>query len=157
MEWHVATERDLMGALAAAMYGHDPDAARNLIQYFHERFQDGGPYNNRVLIQFLTHAFGKIITEGWSADHAFGLKLKRGCYERENTLERDVIAAAYMLLLIRKKRNWLDAKGMVANFLFEDGKGEKAVEAAYAKYRESLSFLSDEQLIGMLPEGTPII
>lgn len=80
---------------------YEPFAARSLIEYFHERFREGYPYNERVLLEFVAHAFAKMIEENWTADHAFGLKLRREHYQREGTDERNMTAAAYMTLLIR--------------------------------------------------------
>lgn len=157
MKWRDISEADLNGALAFVLHGHDPDAARNLIEYFHECIHEREPYNEGILLELLDHAFGKIVREGWSADHAFGLKLKRGKRQRPDTTERDVIAAAYMILLIRNGWTWLDAKGQAANLLFPDGRGEKAVEAAYALCKEEFEPMSDELLIDMLPQGTPVI
>ena len=157
MKWHDVVNSELNGALAAVKYGHDPVAAKNLIEYFLERFRDGSHYNEHILLEFLDHAFGKIIEEGWSADHAFGLKLKRGHYERDCTLERDVMSAAYMILLMRKNWTWLEAKGEAANLLFPESKGEKAVEAAYANYKSEFARLPDKVLLDMLPPDTPVI
>ncbi len=170
MKWHDVVNSELNGALAAVKYGHDPVAAKNLIEYFLERFRDGSHYNEHILLEFLDHAFGKIIEEGWSADHAFGLKLKRGHHERPDTTERDVIATAYMILLMRKNKNknknknwtWLEVKGEAANLLSQagllpDGKGEKAVEEAYAFYANVFACLPDQALLDMLPPDTPVI
>jgi len=157
MKWQDVSESDLKGALSSVVYGHDPVATRNLIEYFYERIHNGTPYNECVLREYLDHAFGKIIEDGWTADHAFGFKLKRGHHERQDTTERDVVATAYMILLMRRNWTWLDAKGAAANLLFPDGEGEKAVEAAYALYKEALQLLPDNVLNKMLPPGTPVI
>ncbi|HMV21143.1 MAG TPA: hypothetical protein PKL28_11205 [Rhodocyclaceae bacterium] len=157
MKWCDVKDADLNGALAAVKYGHDPVAAMNLIEYFHERFKGDFPYNERILIEFIGHAFSKIIEDRWGADHAFGLKLTRGKYEREDNYERNVIAAAYVILLMRKKWTYLDARGEAANLLFPDGKGEKAVEAAYAMYSCHFKSLPSGLLEAMLPLGTPVI
>jgi hypothetical protein len=157
MKWSDVKEADLNGALAEVKYGHDPVAARSLIEYFHERFREGLPYNERVLFEFLSHAFEKIIENGWTADHAFGLELKRGHFERPDTTERDIIAAAHVILLMRQNRTWQDAKGETANLLFPDGRGDKAVEAAYAFYKDALSHYPDELLTQMVQAGTPFI
>lgn len=157
MKWRDVSEADLMGALAAVKHGYDPVAARNLVEYFYERFQHGDPYNERVLYEYLAHAFEKIVEDDWSPDHAFGFMLKRGHYEREDTTERDVVAAAYVILLRRRKWKLQDAIGEAANLLFEDGEGDKAVEKAYADYKGVLSYLPDETLKRILPPGAPVI
>jgi hypothetical protein len=157
MKWLDVTDGDLQGALAAIKHGFDPDAARNLIAYFHEHMREGVDFNQQVLLDYLYHAFGKIIEDGWSADHAFGLKLKRGHYERESTLERDMTATAYIILLMRRGWNYLDATGEAANLLFPDGQGEKAIVAAYGHYKGVFSKLPEDILLELLPQSTPII
>jgi hypothetical protein len=151
------SDHDLKGALTAVKYGYDPVAALNLIEYFHKKISEDGAYHTPFLLEYIHHAFGKIVEEGWSADHAFGLKLKRGNYPRTDHTERNVQVAAYVILLRRRKWTLLDAKGEAANLFFPDGKGEKAVESAYAFYRESLEILPDETLTTILPHGTPVI
>ena len=151
MTWHDVSDDDLNSALAAVKYGHDPDSALKLVQYFYERIHHGESYNEPVLLEYLHHTFGKIIEDECSANHAFGFKLKRGHYKRETTSERDVFAAAIMILLMRKGWTWLDAKGEAANRLFPDGKGEKAVEAAYKLYSDALSNVPNNLLMKMLP------
>ena len=109
------TDADLRCALNAVVHGHDPAAARNLIEYFYRRISVGQPYNQHILVEYLHYAFGKIINDKVTADQAFGFKLTRGKYERDDTSERDVFAAAYMTLLMRKGWTWLDAKSEAAN------------------------------------------
>ena len=111
MKWGDVTDADLIGALNAVEYSHDPVAARNLIEYFHERFSNEMPYNDDVLLAFIRLAFKRIADDGWSADHAFGLKLKRGHYLRDDTTERDVMAAAFVILRMRQGWRWSDAVG----------------------------------------------
>jgi hypothetical protein len=148
---------NLQGYLAFVKYGHDPEAARDLMKYFHERITKGLPFNQPVLLEYLGHAFGQILNENKSADEAFGLKLARGKYPRPNTTERDAIAAAYMVLLMRSGRTWEEAKGEAANFLFPDGTGDKAVETAYSQCRDEFHALTDKVLLDMLPDDTPVI
>lgn len=157
MKWGDVTDADLIGALNAVEYSHDPVAARNLIEYFHERFSNEMPYNDDVLLAFIRLAFKRIADDGWSADHAFGLKLKRGHYLRDDTTERDVMAAAFVILRVRQGWRWNDAVGGAANLLMPDGRGDAAVKAACAKYRETLTLLPDETLGSLLPAGTPVI
>lgn len=140
------TDKDLYGALAAVMHGFDPVAAHNLVRYFHDCLQDGRPYNEQILLDYVYHAFGKIINEKVSADHAFGFKQSRGKYQREDATERDVVAAALVMLHMRNKKSYLEAKGDSANALFPDGEGEKAVEAAYSQYKSVLQYMSTEAL-----------
>lgn len=149
LRWTDVTHEDLAVALASIKRGHDPETVRNVIEYFHERMSNGFPYDKDILYDLMAHVFAGIVA-GKSADQAFGLKLERGKYEREDTTERDVTAAACMVLMIRKRTNWLDAKGYTANLLFPDGTGEKAVELAYKEYRAELEQCPDEILLEML-------
>lgn len=156
-KWDDISDSDLRGALAAVKYGHDPVAARNLIEYFHERMRDCRPLNDLILREYIEHAFARIIEDEKSADVAFGLRLARGEFPRPNTMIRDVQAAAYITILMRKGWTWLEAVGEAANLLFPDGKGDKAVQQAYAEHRDYLGNLRNEYLIGLLPEGAPVI
>lgn len=156
-KWGEMTGDDLKGALVAVIHGHDPVAARNLIECFHERMRDDQTYDERVLLEYVHHAFTKIVKENWTADQAFGLKLRRGHYERDDHLERDIQATGYVILLMRKGWKWEDAIGEAANLLFPDDEGDKAVEAAYAEYKDTLSHEHDDSLLSMLPTGTPVI
>lgn len=157
MKWNDVKDADLEGALAAVMHGYDPIAARSLIEYFHERLCDGLPYNERVLIEFIGHSFGKIVEDDWCADHAFGLKPKRGHHKRPDTSIRNLVAAANMILLMRGNQTWQNAKGEVANRLFPDGRGDKAVEQAYSFYKDALSHYPNDLLAQIVQDGTPFI
>lgn len=157
MKWDDVTDDDLENALVGVKYGHDPIAARNLIEYFYERMSDGRGYNQRVLNEFISLAFTRIVEGDWTADQAFGLTLGRGRYERKDTSERDIACVAYVILLMRHGWTWLDAVGEAANQFFPDGRGEKAIQAAYTIYKSELGEYPDTSLLGMLPEGTPVI
>lgn len=158
MKWLDVTEADLNDALAAVKYGHDPDAARNLIEYFYERIRSGERHNERVLLEFLDHAFGKIVEDNWSPNHAFGLALKRGQYPRKDTTLRDVMAAAYVILLRRRNLTLQETIGEAVNLLSDDSnKGDKAIESAYAQYKAVLECMPDESLKEMFPPGTKFI
>jgi hypothetical protein len=157
MKWEDVSDADLNGALMAVKYGHDPVAAKNLIEYFYERIGNCGRFNERVLLELLNHAFGKIIEEDASADQAFGLKLGRGKYPREDKVIRDVMATAYMILLMRQGWTWEDAKGEAANLLCSSDAGDKAMEKAYADHKDLMKLFPDDTLKEMLPPGTPVI
>jgi hypothetical protein len=149
--WRNSTLVELNTELAFVIQENDPVAAKNLINYFHERFNDigldGCPKNDiGVLCQYMEYVFEKIVVESWNADQALGLKRRRGKYKRAETETRDYELAACMILLVRKGKKWLEAKGETANQFFEDGKGEKAVEAAYSNHKHLFTLFSDEQL-----------
>lgn len=151
--WRDVTLSELNTELAYVIHENDPVAAENLINYFHQRFADigldGCPQGAiGVLCEYIEHAFSKMIVDDYTPAQALGLKRPRGKHPRPCTFERDCQIAAYVVLLMRKGKTWLDAKGEAANRYFEDGKGEKAVEAAYAKYKElfHLSHFEDDEL-----------
>ena len=152
MKWAAVPDADIRGALNVVLHAHDPAAAKNLIEYFHERFSNEMPYNEEVLLAFVKMAFRRMAEDGWSADHAFGLKQKRGHHQREDTFERDVMAAAFVTLRMRRGAKWSDAVGEAANLLMPDGTGDRAIQMAYARFKEGFSSLPDEVLVGVLPE-----
>ncbi|HRQ35479.1 MAG TPA: hypothetical protein PK361_07700 [Chiayiivirga sp.] len=152
MKWAAVTDADLMGALNAVMYSYDPVAAENLIEYFHERFSNEMPYNQDVLLAFVKMAFRRIVDDELRIDIAFGLAQQKGKHRRDDTTERDVMAAAFVILGMRRGAKWSDAVGEAANLLMPDGTGDRALQMAYARYKECFSSLPDEVLVGLLPE-----
>ena len=44
MKWGDVTDADLRGVLNVVGHAHDPVAARSLIEYFHEWFENDLPY-----------------------------------------------------------------------------------------------------------------
>ncbi len=155
-KWNDVTDADLEGALLVVKYDHDPSAAHALIEYFHQRIHGGRPYNERLLLEFVAHAFKKIAVDKWSADHAFGIskKRKRGKHQRDDTSSRDIVGAAFMVLLTRNKISWEIAKANAAELFFDpdgDGRGQKAMERAYATYKDSFWGWSNEDLASLLP------
>lgn len=149
LKWQDVTRDDLDAALASIKRGHDQEAAQNIIEYFHERMSTGISYDQQFLHELMAFVFAGI-AEGKTADQAFGLKLQRGKYEREDTTERDVTAAACVVFMRRKGVRYLDAKGDTANLLFPDGKGEKAVEEAFREYRCELECCTSGTLLELL-------
>lgn len=107
-KWDEVTSGELMTNIEYLQCHHDPVLARNVIELFHERMEDGEHINMDALYLLSRYAFAKII-EGKTADQAFGLKLARGQYERPDTDERDMAAAALITLLMRKGNTWEDA------------------------------------------------
>lgn len=157
------TPETVQGSVELVKLKSNADEAQFLIHYFHFMLRDGGLFDNvqlspieRAFVDYVEHAFARITEEGESTQIAFGLQLRRGKHPREDTSDRDFIATAYIILLMRKNWTWKDAKGEAANLLFPVDKGDKAVEAAYAKHRDELRICSDEALVGFLPRGTAI-
>jgi len=138
--WRDVTVGELKTELAFLVETNDPVAAKNLINYYQKRFADiglDGCPNGAIgiLCEYIEHVFNKMIVENYTPEQALGLKRPRGKYHRPDTFERDCAITAYMVLLMRQGYKWLDAKGEAANRYFEDGKGDKAVETAYEKYK----------------------
>lgn len=159
MKWANVTRDDLNAALASIKNGHDPEAARNLQEYFHECMSSGYPYDRDVLHEYMTLVFARIVEDKRTGCQAFGLKLWRGGYDREDTTERDVTAAACVVLLMRKGVLWQDAIGDAANLMFPDGEGEKAIKVAHAQYKSEIEHYPDGTLLEILGPlgGTSLI
>lgn len=152
------TVEDVEGAVASVKFGYDEEAARNLIHYFHFMLRDGGLFcsthlnpKERLFIEFVEHAFARMTEKGKTAEIAFGLELGRGEYQRKDTTERDVEAAAVVILLRRNGWPRTDAVEEAANIDPEWPEGEW-VAGACRKYEEELSRLSDTSLLEMIPE-----
>jgi hypothetical protein len=159
MKWANVTHDDLKAALASIKNGFDPEAAQNLIEYFHERMSSGYPYDEEILRELMALVFSRMVEDKRTGSQAFGLKLWRGGYDRVDTTERDVKAAAFVVLLMRKDIRWQDAIGDAANFMFPDGEGDKAVKEAYAHYKSEVEHYPDGTLMEILGPfaDTPLI
>lgn len=165
--------KDVVGAVSSVKldptkYGIDRDAAENLIHYFHFMLAGEHLFQNvqlspieHAFVDYVGHAFKRITEDGESTQVAFGLQAARGKYKRGDATERDLIAVIHVIMLMRMAWKWQDAIGEAANHWFPDGKGEKAIEAAYSKFKNGdESYLwgaPDALLISMLPSGTPHI
>lgn len=147
-----ASHDELLSALEAAKSGHDPDSARALMAEMLRQLQAGSKTIGPYVENWVIHAFTKILEEDWKADQAFGLLARKGKYERPDTHDRDLIAAALVVLEMKSGTTWEEAVGEAANKLFEDGSGDKAVQAAYAKHHETLSLLPTETLASLMPK-----
>lgn len=159
MKWKNVTRDDLKAALASIKNGHDPEAALNLIEYFHECRSNGYSHDEDVFREWMDLVLARIVEDKRTGSQAFGLKLWRGGYDREDTTERDMAAAACVVLLMRKKFLWQDAIGDAANLLFPDGKGDKAVKAAHAEIKPEIEHYADSILLEMMGPlaSTPLI
>ena len=101
---------------------------------------------------WIVHAFGKIIEDGYSPDQAFGLKAVRGVHERPDTHDRDIVATAMVILAMRAGENWENAIWKAATALFDHGRGDSAVKTAYTKYKDALNLLPDASLTALIPD-----
>jgi hypothetical protein len=77
LTWQELSHEELRAALAGAKSGSDPRAAMKLIGYFHGRIRDNLPYDQTILLEYLLHAFGRIV-DGLPADRALGLDARAG-------------------------------------------------------------------------------
>lgn len=155
------TVKDVTCAVASVKFDFDEVAAQNMVRYFHYRLKNGCLFDGvrlkpkeRAFVDYVEHAFARMVEQKKSPEVAFGFVPGRGEHKRENTTERDVIAAAYMVLLMKNSWRRVDAIGIVANFLFPDGNGESAVKEAYAKYRGYFVTLPEKTLLDFLPADT---
>lgn len=164
------TIKDVKGSVGIVKLEHDELAARNLFHYFHYRLKDGGIFDDigklnpmeRAFVDYVEYAFARVVDQGKSFDVAFGLAPGRGEHQRESTVERDVIAAAYMTLLERNDWKYEIAVDEVAKFLsqkgfFQKGKGKSAVKKAYAEFHETFSTTQEKTLMELLPDDVPPI
>lgn len=147
-----ATHDELLSALELSKTGHSPETALALMAEMLRQLQAGSRSITPYVENWVIHAFAKILEEGCSADQAFGLKVCKGKYERSDTHDRDLVAAAIVVLAIKSGMKWEDAIGEAANKVFEDGLGDKAVQAAYAKYRETLELFPKPYLASLIPK-----
>lgn len=154
------TTAEVRVLLVRAKSGNDADAAQKLIAHFRDAIIDGGDFDRRLLDDYLLHAFGKILNDLKDeklakrpiADQAFGIKSKKGQYERiDNTVRNIQIAAFVKYLMLYRGNNWEDAIGAAANHFGDGDGGDGMVKNAYAEYKNTLP--EDEwQLKSMLPE-----
>jgi hypothetical protein len=73
LTWPDTSEADLRAALASVKGGFDASASMKLIKYFYARIHDNLPYDQTILLEYLEHAFGKIV-DGVQPNHAFGFE-----------------------------------------------------------------------------------
>lgn len=146
-----ASHDELLSALEAAKSGHSPESARALMAEMLRQLKSGSKTIGPYVENWAIHAFTKILEENWKADQAFGLLARQGQHERPDTHDRDLIATATVILEMRSGMTWREAIGDAANRLFEDGSGDKAVEAAYAKHHQTLGLLPTNTLAAIVP------
>lgn len=143
---------EILSLLEAAKTSNEPESARALMSVMLRQLRAGNRSISPYVDNWIIYAFGQILEEGRSADEAFGLKGIRGKHKRPDTHDRDLIAAAIVILAMRSGTKWEDAVGDAANKLFEDGRGDKAVQAAYTKHRDTLQLLPSASLAAIVSE-----
>ena len=160
--WREIELNDLKAALESIKLDNDPEAAKNFIEYFHDRFKDighdGCPIGPiGILCQYIEHAFEKMIVDNWTPEQALGLKVRRGKYSRPDITERDHLLTASMLLHINDGKGYLEAIGATANEYFGPNNGDKAVEEAYRRHKELFKTcdFSHQDLIDYINHASP--
>ncbi|MFC0708096.1 hypothetical protein [Azorhizophilus paspali] len=146
-KWDDITADGLMGAVYAAKGKYDPELSRNVIEAFHERMEregDGFYLSKDVeaLCVLMKHVFAQIL-EGRTADQAFGLKPIKGKHERPSTMDRDMAAAAIVVLGVRRGSTRFAA---VADAAVRLGISESVAGKAYDEYREAICLCTDADL-----------
>lgn len=140
-KWDEITSEELYGNITSLQSNHNPELTLNVIEALHERMRDDIPVPYELLCYFLEPVFAQIL-EGKSADQAFGLKQTKGGYARPDTHDRDLRAAALIILRMRSGKTWLDAVADVSEILHVV---EPTAARAYKKF-SSLDCLPSEAL-----------
>lgn len=108
-KWDDVTEKDVWGALSVLKHCHNPKAARSLVEFFYERFDDGdGNLKDAVtdaMLDAMLHTYvhlvlKRIVADGWTPEQAMGFKRRKGRL-KENNQGRDIEIAAYVALALR--------------------------------------------------------
>lgn len=141
---------ELMILLEITKKGTNPALSRSFMVIALRQLREGNRTIFPLIENWVIHAFGKIIDDKESADVAFGLTTGKGKRARPDTHDRDILIAAHVILDMRDNKKWDCAIGDAANLFFPDGKGDKAAEAAYSKYKDILGMLPDETLRGLI-------
>lgn len=151
------SDNDILCALSQVKHSFEPELARDLIEYFHEKIKYGRPFVKEQLINFVEMAFSRMIDSECNADQAFGLEPEKGKYARPDTTDRDVDCAAFMMVLRRLGWTWLDASNEAVGYILQDEGSEKIAQRAFKEYGEELQCLSCEELWEILPSTMPPI
>ncbi|MCQ4285940.1 hypothetical protein NA647_00620 [Pseudomonas stutzeri] len=149
-KWDNVTSDQLLTTIDILKHHFDPALSRKVIELFHERMQDDEHVDPDALYALMKHVFA-LIMEGKNADQAFGLTRTRGGYKREDTYERDLHAAAIVVLNLRKGSKWLDA---VADAAVQLNISESTVKRACDDFREGLEYLPDDVLMQISDRST---
>jgi len=154
------TAKDVTRAEKSVRVDFDEVAAQNLIRYFHYRLKNGCLFDDvrlkpkeRAFIDYVEHAFARMVEQKKSPEVAFGLAPGKGEHRRESTVERDVQLAAYAILHMRSqganpnKEKAFDAAAV--KFYAAHG-GKPVAKAAYRKYERELKSMTDKSLEELL-------
>lgn len=160
MKWDLSSDVGLDAALCYFEVKHDPELAHQLAEYFNQRLKDADVVSiqDPLFIRYFRIVMGRMCDDidelhrprqRMTPEQAFGFKLPRGKYEREDTESRDIRSAAYVVWALSKKQGFLEAIGEAANRFHNADGGDAAVKNAYAKYRETFKEFPCEVLEGL--------
>ncbi len=163
MKWDLTSDEGLYAALCFFEAEHDPELAQQLAEYFNRRLKNADvvPIQEPLFILYFRTVMGRMCDDTdelhrprkrMTPEQAFGFALPRGKHEREDTEDRDMWSAAYVVLARRKGKTKQVAIGEAANIFHSADAGDKAVEKAYSKYRVVFDGCTDvalEQFIAL--------
>lgn len=143
------TSKYILAILDFHLERPNPDHAKALVKYFHERLQESREVDEQLhrddaflLEKYMTHVFAQI-QAGVPADQALGLKLGKGKYCREDTTWRDLSLAAFTVLQERSGKTWEKATGEAADAF---NVSESTAQRAYREYGHGADSLADHEL-----------
>ncbi|MDO5654327.1 MAG: hypothetical protein Q4G39_09530, partial [Brachymonas sp.] len=144
-------------------HGVSSDAGQSLARAVQVRLarveaagKDGGAFNRQLLFRYIRLVLGRLaVKEGdsatsWKPAQALGLEPRQGERGHENTEQRDIEIAAYVVLARRrtKKPSLEEALGEAANRFCDADGGDRIVERAYRKYQALFECFPDDSLRG---------
>ena len=180
MKWDLSSDVGLDAALCYFEAKHDPELAQQLAEYFNQRLKDADvvTIQEPLFVRYFRIVMGRMCDDTdelhrprkrMTPEQAFGFKLPRGKYEREDTESRDIRSAAYVIWALRQEfkelqerkerkesqkkeqevAGLLKAFGEAANRFHGTEGGDVAVKYAYYKYRDSFESFPSEVLEGL--------
>jgi hypothetical protein len=141
-KWDHITPEELDTKIEYLKCNFDPDLTMQVIEIFNERMQDDEHVDTGALTKLIKPVFEQIMA-GKNADQAFGLKVSKGKYPREDTFERDVRAATLVVWHMRQGTTWEDAITDTAEHMKLTS---ITIQRAYRDFRAGSEYLPDEQL-----------
>jgi len=158
-KWDHLSDTVLDSALLVVENFYVPDMAQVVDECLYERMRDNIPLDRALVQRRLKQKLDLRIGEKRDASQSLGLKPTRGKYLRPDTELRDLRLAFLVSekmhlnrhenigrdleVTPRKKLNLEDAIGAVAS---ETDIGDRTVERAYHKYKESVSWIPRDVL-----------
>lgn len=150
-KWDDVTPEGLFNIIEYLKSNYDPSLSKKVIELFQERMQDDIHVDPITLNSLMKHVFSLII-EGKSADQAFGLKIIKGKYNREDTIERDMCATA---IIVIKRRQGSSLEDAVADAAEHMKTSDTTIKRSYKNHRDFIELLPDEHLEKMFAGQLP--